>query len=393
MEIISFLNSGAFDVPAYDPLPLDIMLERQRKLHPSGRRTGSVTARTYAGTASETTSHLAESAKAFAAAIHGLRWYFLVMTVVILASAVSFWVYGAYESRPLPAVFVSIEETGYDAVEEAISLLVLGGTEEEISEDGFINEVIVSANYSRTVEYSTYTVRSGDTITDISKKFGLANISTIISVNNIENARKIWVGQKLKIPSMDGIKHTVVSGDTLGTISARYGISIEDILDVNDMASDVLYPGMNLFIPGGRLDSETLKKALGESWIFPLTVKYVVSSEFGTRPDPFTGVTSNHTGTDFAVSAGTPIRACQSGTVAVAGWSNTYGNYVIISHGNGYQTLYAHMQKYTVKKGDVVSQGQNIGYVGSTGYSTGPHLHLTVYKNSQLVDPATILKF
>ena len=77
---------------------------------------------------------------------------------------------------------------------------------------------------------------------------------------------------------------------------------------------------------------------------------------------------------------------------ATAGWNNVYGNYVIISHGNGYQTLYAHMQNYTVKAGQTVNQGERIGYVGSTGYSTGPHLHFTVYKNGKLIDPSTVLK-
>ena len=81
-----------------------------------------------------------------------------------------------------------------------------------------------------------------------------------------------------------------------------------------------------------------------------------------------------------------------NGTVAAAGFHKIYGNYVIIRHFDGYQTLYAHMSKIHVSKGDEVSVGTKIGLVGSTGYSTGPHLHFSVYKNGRLVDPATVLK-
>ena len=81
-----------------------------------------------------------------------------------------------------------------------------------------------------------------------------------------------------------------------------------------------------------------------------------------------------------------------SGTVVYSGWSNVFGNYVIINHGNGYQSLYGHMAKITVKKGQSVDQTSKIGLVGSTGYSTGPHLHFTVYKNGKLVDPLSLLK-
>ena len=94
----------------------------------------------------------------------------------------------------------------------------------------------------------------------------------------------------------------------------------------------------------------------------------------------------------MAIATGTPILATMDGKIATAGWNNVYGNYVIITHDNGYQTLYAHMQKYIVATGQKVTQGATIGYVGSTGYSTGPHLHFSVYKNSKTIDPMTVLK-
>ncbi|MBQ5432404.1 MAG: M23 family metallopeptidase, partial [Treponema sp.] len=108
--------------------------------------------------------------------------------------------------------------------------------------------------------------------------------------------------------------------------------------------------------------------------------------------DPFTGIKQHHTGIDMACPTGTPIKAAKSGKVSFTGYSNVYGKYVIVTHADGYQTLYGHMSRITTKKGQVVDQGSQLGLVGSTGYSTGPHLHLSVYKNGKLIDPLSVLK-
>ena len=94
----------------------------------------------------------------------------------------------------------------------------------------------------------------------------------------------------------------------------------------------------------------------------------------------------------MACPKGTPILASQSGRVVTVGLNRVYGNYIIIDHGNGYKTLYAHMSKTIAKKGAWVNQGAKIGLVGTTGYSTGPHLHFTVYKNNERINPMTVLK-
>ena len=124
----------------------------------------------------------------------------------------------------------------------------------------------------------------------------------------------------------------------------------------------------------------------------PITSKFRWTSPYGWRADPFTGVRSFHTGTDMACPEGTPILAAMSGRISEVGNNRTYGNYIIINHGNGYQTVYAHMSKAISKKGQWVTQGSKIGLVGSTGYSTGPHLHFMVYKNGNRIDPMTVLK-
>lgn len=263
----------------------------------------------------------------------------------------------------------------------------------EVDESGnLVDSVATTISYTQPVTYQNYSVRSGDTISGITRKFGLRNISTLISVNDISNVRQLGAGQKLKIPSIDGIIYTVKKGDSLESIVKKYNVKLATILDVNELNTDVLSAGQQLFIPGAAMDSKSLKEAMGELFIMPLKSKFRWSSSYGKRIDPIAGVSSFHTGTDMACPTGTPIYAAMSGTIATAGVSRVYGNYVIIEHGNGYQTLYAHMSKIIATKGQWVSQGTKIGLVGSTGYSTGPHLHFTVYKNGKMIDPMTILK-
>jgi murein DD-endopeptidase MepM/ murein hydrolase activator NlpD len=246
--------------------------------------------------------------------------------------------------------------------------------------------------FRKPVAYRTYKVQPGDTISGITKKFGLTNISTLIAVNDISNVCQLCSGQKLRIPSIDGLLYTVNKGNSIAGLSAKFNVSVEDVLDVNDLSSQIIMIGQQLFIPGAKLGSAQLQQALGTLFMVPLSVQYHISSPFGWRADPFTGTRSFHTGIDMACSVGTPIKAAMSGKIAYVGWSNVFGNYVIINHENGYQTLYGHMSKTLAARGQWVSQGTRIGLVGSTGYSTGPHLHFTVYKNGQLVNPSGLLK-
>lgn len=267
----------------------------------------------------------------------------------------------------------------------------------EYSNDGTIldsklTDAEMEKLFRQPVTFQTYRVQSGDTISGITKKFGLSNISTLIAVNDIDNVRQLCAGQKLRIPSMDGLYYTVQRGNSLQGLSSKFGVTMEDLLDVNELESEVLSAGQVLFIPGAKLEESKLKQAMGELFKNPLSVKYRLTSRFGPRADPFTGAKSNHTGIDMACATGTPIVATASGYISYSGTSPVYGYYVIINHGNGYQSLYGHMSKIIAKKGQWVSQGTRIGLVGSTGYSTGPHLHFTVFKNGKLVDPLSLIK-
>jgi murein DD-endopeptidase MepM/ murein hydrolase activator NlpD len=246
--------------------------------------------------------------------------------------------------------------------------------------------------FTNPVSYATYTVQRGDTISGLSVCFGLKNISTLIAANSTSNVREIYSGQKLKVPSLDDLNYTLAQSDTLAALSVRYNIAVEDLLDVNDLASDTLMAGQVIFVPGAELDSTALRKALGELFASPVRGSYRLTSGFGYRADPFTGVKQHHNGLDMAAPLGTPVRSTMSGRVVTTAWSNIYGNYIIINHGNGYQTLYGHLSKIQVQKDQAVNQGTQIGLVGSTGYSTGPHLHFTVYRNGKLINPATVLR-
>ena len=122
-------------------------------------------------------------------------------------------------------------------------------------------------------------------------------------------------------------------------------------------------------------------------WLYPLPYQCQVTDSYGYRIHPLTKKYSWHNGVDFAAGAGTAILATKSGTVTTAAYSGAWGYYVVINHGDGYSSLYAHQPSLSVSVGDYVTQGQTIGYVGSTGYSTGPHLHFTIYYNGSDVNP------
>ena len=241
----------------------------------------------------------------------------------------------------------------------------------------------------RTLQYGAYTFNHGDIISRLASDFGLQQ-GTLISVNSIKNTRTMPIGLVLKIPNQDGILHTVHSGDTLGTIAAKYKADISEIKIANELFSDTLHSGTVLFIPGGQLDLITQAEINGDLFNWPIRGR--ISSAYGYRNSPFTGARQFHSGIDISAPSGAPIRAAMPGRVSTAGWDDTFGNYVLISHHSGYRTLYAHMSVIRVKSGAYVSMGERIGDVGSTGLSTAPHLHFTVYKNGRTVNPYALIR-
>ncbi|MDR1419654.1 MAG: M23 family metallopeptidase [Treponema sp.] len=239
-----------------------------------------------------------------------------------------------------------------------------------------------------TFSWSSYKVRRGDSVSKIAAVHGIS-MDAVIACNGITNARRLREGQTLRIPNMDGIPYTVKNGDSLSKISAAFRAPLEAILDANDIESDDISQGTVIFIPGARMKTEELKLALGELFIYPIRGR--LTSPYGWRDDPISGVRRYHAAIDLAAPTGTTIRAAMDGRISSVGYNATYGNYIIMSHGGGYQTMYAHLHSVSVKKDAPVNQGAKIGEAGSTGYSTGPHLHFAVFKNGKAVNPLEYL--
>jgi murein DD-endopeptidase MepM/ murein hydrolase activator NlpD len=237
-------------------------------------------------------------------------------------------------------------------------------------------------------QVSTYTVRAGDTLSSIAKMFDVS-VGTVLSANDLKRGDALVVGQKLIILPVSGVQYTISKGDTISSISKKYKVDVGEIIGFNGFSSesDVLPIGESIIIPF----AETEQKS---TTIVPS--KKIVNKAHGTGGPDYTGYfirpvleelgrksqgLHGYNGVDIAAKKGTPIIAAAAGEVIVArsgGWNGGYGSYVVIAHGNGTQTLYGHMSSVAVEEGWHVSKGQTIGQVGSTGRSTGSHLHFEI---------------
>ncbi|GMO36710.1 MAG: hypothetical protein Ta2F_12710 [Termitinemataceae bacterium] len=265
--------------------------------------------------------------------------------------------------------------------------VVLDQFEEETLMEGIREPEEFSA--TQIVTYSTYKIQPNDMIGKLAPAFGL-NQDTLISVNGISNTRAIQAGKYLVIPNQEGIIHKVAGGETLAAIAEKYEINSADIVTANELFSEQILAGSNIFLPGARMDSALLSEINGDLFIWPVSSRRV-TSRYGYRISPISGVRGFHSGLDIGASTGVPIRAAMSGRVISTGYSNVYGNYVVISHHSNYRTLYGHMSVIRTKPGAFVGAGERIGDVGSTGQSTGPHLHFQVYKNGVTVNPVMLM--
>jgi len=217
------------------------------------------------------------------------------------------------------------------------------------------------------------------------------------------NEKKIKAGTVLHIPPVTGVIHTVKSGETIYSIAKRYNVSAQSIVDFpfNEFSNDETFAlaiGQQLIVPDGEMPAEIISSPRS-NLANQLTPNAGAVSATGNWIWPTQGTITQyykawHKGLDIANHGAPSILAADSGTVVVAGWlDNTgYGNRVMIDHGNGYKTLYAHMSKIAVVVGQTVRRGDVIGQMGSTGRSTGTHLHFEVRTSVGNKDPLSILK-
>ena len=237
-------------------------------------------------------------------------------------------------------------------------------------------------------EIITYTIQAGDTLWSIARKFNL-DIDTLRWCNpEIErNPDHIWVGQSVVVPPRRGALYTVKRGDTLESIAKAWGVAPIDITaePLNHMSEPYkLTPGQRLFIPNGRKNlTRWLRKpspAPGYDFAWPLV---------GVLTQ---GYSAHHRAIDIGTVYGAPVYAARGGVVVHAAWARTgYGYTVIINHGGGLMTLYAHLKGTWVHEGERVRRGQLIGEVGSTGRSTGPHVPFEIRVNGRRVNPLNYL--
>ncbi len=240
-----------------------------------------------------------------------------------------------------------------------------------------------SADAPVNTQISVYTVQSGDNISSVAKMFGVS-VNTVLWSNNLNSRSSLHVGDTLVILPISGITYTVKRGDSVQSIVSKYKADLGDVLAYNDIsASSTLNIGDTIIIPNVEVKVSiptriVFKNNPAHDTDGPYYPGYYIRPIDGGRK---TQGLHGYNAVDLADRVGTPIHASAAGTVIVArtgGWNGGYGNFVIISHDNGTQTLYAHASKVLVKPGQYVDQGQTIALLGSTGESTGPHVHFEI---------------
>lgn len=276
------------------------------------------------------------------------------------------------------------------------SLAILTPDESALEAPNISDPSLVQTKRSETIEYI---VASGDILGTIAEKFDL-NISSILWANDLSFYSTIKPGQKIKIPPVDGLSYKIKKGDTLEKIAKTYQSDINDIVEFNKLASlNDIVAGQEIMIPGGIKPTVYVPTVRSIASVFTTPTAEAPTDSGGKLlwPTNSNRITQyfgwRHSGLDIGNKVGQPIYASESGKVTTAGWNNGgYGYYIIINHGNGLETLYAHSSKLYVKKGDTVSRGDIIAAIGSTGRSTGPHIHYEVKVNGVRKNPLDYIK-
>lgn len=296
------------------------------------------------------------------------------------------------------AAFKPQPRASVNAVEEEESLLPTAQNGASLVKPDIATTRITKQPRTETVQYE---VQSGDSVSTIAEEFEIS-VSTILWANDLSAYSIIRPGQKLDILPVSGLQHNVKKGETLSSIAIKYDIDEEDILEANRLgAGDVLGIGQELVLPGARKITYTQtqpKTYTGFSALKDIVTSPTSKTAGNKMAWPTDGAritqyySWRHHGLDIGNKTGTPIYSSDAGTIELAGWGTGYGNQIVVDHGGGKKTRYAHLSKFYVKVGDKVSKGQVIAAMGSTGWSTGPHLHFEVIINNTKYNPLNYIK-
>ncbi len=269
-------------------------------------------------------------------------------------------------------------------------------------EDGYLIKVNPQTNDSNRIgmtDFAVHTIEDGESLSVIAARYGV-DVETIMWENNLSNANTIRAGQKLLVPPVDGVSYQVASGDSLEKIATKYKITSESIIAQNALDSESVYKGQDLFLPGAEkimpvntiaadykassISRDVDYSSVSSSSDTPVVGKIFIYPTIGTITQ---GYHAGHYAIDIADSSKPPVWAAGGGTVtkvSTGTWGGGYGNHIIIDHGNGLETLYAHLDSVNVYEGQWVNQGDVIGIMGNTGrvYGvTGIHLHWEVIQD------------
>ena len=271
-----------------------------------------------------------------------------------------------------------------------------------------------------------YVVTQGDSLWSIANSQNI-ELDTLVGSNTFKTSARLRPGAILRIPNQDGIFYVMKKGEDIEAVSKRYGVSMNKIRQVNTTQNvDALRAGDEIFLPDAKLEgviehkdvklAEVKKSAPAKTQKAPAKtpakaekpsggevavrrakggfrwpVMGRINSPFGWRTHPITRRKDFHTGIDIKADRNDPIKAAGSGRIVYSGWMGGYGKVLVIEHSNGQSTLYAHCSTLLAGKGASVSSGQLVARVGTTGRSTGPHLHFEVRNGNSPVNPIKYL--
>jgi murein DD-endopeptidase MepM/ murein hydrolase activator NlpD len=265
-------------------------------------------------------------------------------------------------------------------------------------------------NSNSEVKLKKYTIKKGDTLLSISQETGI-DVSVIIENNpKFKKKKQLKVGRTLDIPTRNGLYYTLKKKDSVEGVAQKYGVDVDDITQISD--NDDGDSEITVFVENPDLISSK-KNEISEVGEYRKNKRYFgledstptyniafttpcrwrgVNSSYGVRIHPVLKRKVFHEGVDLKGYTGDPVYAAKAGVILFAGKKSGYGNLIIIGHGNGYTTRYGHLNSIAVRKGDEVSKNDCIGEIGSTGRSTGPHLHFEIRKNGESINPLTYIQ-
>jgi len=283
------------------------------------------------------------------------------------------------QNSPMLESFLNLDSTGSRGGGD----ITIINNNSLLSDSGPMGTIVDAEESLGSDQISIYVVREGDSLSQIASMFDVS-VNTIVWSNETGKGGKITPGQTLVILPISGVKYEVKKGDTLKGIAKKLNGDLDEIIKYNDLSiGDKLKEGQTIIVPNGEI--APIQQLKSGAKINPYRGgggQYYAG--YYDRP-VFGGYKSQglhgYNGVDLADSCGEPVMASAGGDVVInrdGGWNGGYGNYVVISHNNGTQTLYSHLSSNIVSTGWHVAQGQVIGYIGSTGKSTGCHLHFEV---------------